>query len=287
MKKSAVKSSYWKDVINRFKSHKLAMAAACFLLIELLLLIFLPGIMKLDPYEMYSGFGAVPSREHILGTDSTGRDLFARLIYGGRTSLFVGFASVMISFCVGVPLGMLAGYYRGIVETIVMRLADIFLSFPSMVFILVLVSFVGPSIYSVTFIIGIMGWPGFARQLYGSVLSVREKDYVEAARAIGTKNLVIMMRYIFPNAFAPILIAFTFGIANAVLQESGLSFLGMGVQVPEASWGNLLYAAQSVSIIATRPWMWVPPGICLLATVLSINLFGDGLRDALDPKMKI
>ena len=266
------KSSYWKDVIGRFRSHKLAMAGLCFLIVELFLLIFLPVIMKLDPYEMYSGFGAMPSKEHILGTDSTGRDLFARLIYGGRTSLFVGLASVIISFCIGVPLGMLAGYYRGIVETVVMRLADIF---------------VGPSVYSVTFIIGIMGWPGFARQLYGSVLSVREKDYVEAARAIGTKNLPIMMKYIFPNAFAPILIAFTFGIANAVLQESGLSFLGMGVQVPEASWGNLLYAAQSVSIIATRPWMWVPPGICLLVTVLSINLFGDGLRDALDPKMKI
>ena len=132
-----------------------------------------------------------------------------------------------------------------------------------------------------------MGWPGFARQLYGSVISVREKDYIEGARAIGTSNFVIMFRYILPNAFAAIIIAFTFGIANAVLQESGLSFLGMGVQVPEASWGNMLYAAQSVSVISSKPWMWLPPGICLLITILSINLFGDGLRDALDPKMKI
>lgn len=281
------KSSYLKDVVSRFRTHKLAMIGMWVLIVELLLLIFLPGIMKLQPYEIYSGFGAVPGGEHILGTDNTGRDLFARLIYGGRTSMYVGFFSVLISFAVGVPLGMLAGYYRGPVEAVIMRAADVFLSFPSMVFILVLVSVIGPSITSATVVIGIMGWPGFARQLYGSVLSVREKDYIEGARAIGTKNFAIMFRYILPNAFAPILIAFTFGIASAILQESGLSFLGMGVQVPEASWGNMLYAAQSVSIIATRPWMWVPPGVCLLVTVLSINLFGDGLRDALDPKMKI
>lgn len=281
------KSSYFKDVIKRFRTHKLAMAGMFVLIVELLLLLILPEAMKLEPYEIYSGFGALPSHEHLLGTDNTGRDLFARLIYGGRTSLFVGFFSVLISFAIGVPLGMLAGFYRGPVEAVIMRAADVFLSFPSMVFILVLVSVIGPSITSATVVIGIMGWPGFARQLYGSVISVREKEYVEGATAVGTKNFSVMLRYILPNAFAPILIAFTFGIASAILQESGLSFLGMGVQVPEASWGNMLYAAQSVSIIATKPWMWVPPGICLLVTVLSINLFGDGLRDALDPKMKI
>lgn len=281
------RSSYFRDVAGRFRTHKLAMAGMCILLVEILLLVFLPIVMDLQPYEIYSGFGASPSSEHILGTDNTGRDLFARLIYGGRTSLYVGFFSTLISFAIGVPLGMLAGYYRGPVEVVIMRLADVFLSFPSMVFILVLVSVIGPSLSTATVVIGIMGWPGFARQLYGSVLSVREKEYVEAARAVGTKNLTIMVRYILPNAFAPILIAFTFGVASAILQESGLSFLGMGVQVPKASWGNMLYAAQSVSVIAMRPWVWIPPGVCLLVTVLSINLFGDGLRDALDPKMKL
>ncbi len=280
-------SSYFKDVTDRFRAHKLAMAGMCVLAAEILLLLILPWILDLKPYEIYSGFGAAPGREHILGTDSTGRDLFARLIYGGRTSLCVGLFSTLISFAIGVPLGLLAGFYRGAAEAVIMRAADVFLSFPSMVFILVLVSVIGPSVSCATVVIGIMGWPGFARQLYGSVLSVREKDYVEAARAIGTKNGTIMLRYILPNSFAPILIAFTFGIASAILQESGLSFLGMGVQVPMASWGNMLYAAQSVSIIATKPWMWLPPGICLLVTVLSINLFGDGLRDALDPRMKI
>ena len=281
------RSSYFKDVVGRFKTHKLAMAGMCILILEILLLLILPVIMDLKPYEIYSGFGAFPSKEHILGTDNTGRDLFARLIYGGRTSLYVGFVSTLISFAIGVPLGMLTGYYKGLVEMVIMRVADVFMSFPSMVFILVLVSVLSPSLSSTTIVIGIMGWPGFARQLYGSVLSVREKEYVEAARAVGTKNLSIMIRYILPNSFSPILISFTFGVASAILQESGLSFLGMGVQVPKASWGNMLYAAQSVSVIAMRPWMWIPPGVCLLVTVLSINLFGDGLRDALDPKMKL
>lgn len=151
------RSSYFRDVAGRFKTHKLAMAGMCILLLELLLLVFLPVVMDLEPYEIYSGFGASPSREHILGTDNTGRDLFARLIYGGRTSLYVGVVSTLISFAIGVPLGMLAGYYRGPVEAVIMRLADVFMSFPSMVFILVLVSVLGPSLSTATIVIGIMG----------------------------------------------------------------------------------------------------------------------------------
>ncbi|GHT71615.1 hypothetical protein FACS1894110_24970 [Spirochaetia bacterium] len=135
--------------------------------------------------------------------------------------------------------------------------------------------------------IGFMGWPGFARQLYANVLSVREKEYVEAARAVGTRNTAVMVRYILPNAFAPVLVVYTFQLANAILAEATLSFLGMGVQPPAASWGNILYAAQSISILSTRPWMWLSAGLCLLVTVLSINFLGDGLRDALDPKMKL
>jgi peptide/nickel transport system permease protein len=139
----------------------------------------------------------------------------------------------------------------------------------------------------VAFVIGILGWPAFARQLYANVLSVREKDYVEAARAVGVKNGFVMLQYILPNAFAPALVVYTFQLANAILAEATLSFLGMGVQPPAASWGNILYAAQSITMLSTRPWMWLPPGICLLVTVLSINFLGDGLRDALDPKMKL
>ncbi len=288
-KKESQRRSYWRDVLERFTRHKLAMAGLLIILAELVLVILLPMIMKLNPYSMdaVGGFGAAPSAAHILGTDDVGRDLFARLLYGGRTSLFVGILSALISLGIGVPLGLLAGYYRGAPGIVIMRLADVFMSVPSMILVLVLVAVIGPSIQSVTIVIGIMGWPQFARQLYGNVLSVREKDYVEAAVAIGEKNGRIMRKYILPNAFAPVIITFTFSIASAILQESGLSFLGMGVQTPQASWGNIMYAAQSITILSKKPWMWIPPGVALLLTVLSFNFFGDGLRDALDPKTKL
>ena len=276
------------DVFRRFKAHKLAMVGLCVIILEVLLVFLLPMIFDLDPYSSdINAFGAVPSAEHILGTDDIGRDIFARLIYGGQVSLFVGLVSTLISVAIGVPLGVIAGYYGGIFETIVMRSADVFMSFPSIILILVLVSVVGPSIFTVTLVIGIMGWTQFARLIYGNVLSVREKDYVESARAICEKNLRIITKYILPNTFAPVLIALTFSTANAIIMESSLSFLGMGVQSPQASWGNILYDAQSITVLSQKPWLWVPPGIALVLTVLSINFFGDGVRDALDTKMKI
>ncbi|XCP84939.1 ABC transporter permease [Roseburia hominis] len=282
-------NSYFRDVVERFFRHKLAVIGIAFIIFEVLVVSFLPMIMELNPNvsDFLAGITAAPSDAHILGTDDVGRDVFARLIYGGRVSLLVGVASAMISVLIGIPLGLLAGYYRGIVEMIIMRLADVFMSLPSMVLIMVLVSVLGPSISTATAVIGVMGWPNTARLLYGKVLSVRESDYVEAARAIGTKDVKIMSRYILPNAITPVLVSFTFGIANAILQESSLSFLGMGVQPPQASWGNILYAAQSITVLSAKPWIWVPTGIVLLLTVLSFNFFGDGLRDALDPKMQV
>ncbi|MGN0774644.1 MAG: oligopeptide ABC transporter permease [Candidatus Ventricola sp.] len=282
-------NSYFQDVVRRFRKHKLAMISLFVLVVEVLAVILLPICLHLDPYtsDYSTYFGAPPSAQHWLGTDDIGRDSFARFLYGGRVSLQVGILSAIISLVVGVPLGLLAGYYRGWVEVIIMRLADIFMSFPSMVLILVLVSVLGPSIATVTVVIGILGWPRFARTIYGNVLSVRESEYVEAARAIGTRDLDIMSKYILPNSFAPVLIAFTFRAAQAIITESALSFLGMGVQAPQASWGNILYEAQSISVLATRPWLWVPPGVALLVTILCINFIGDGLRDALDTKMVI
>ncbi len=286
---TAEASSYFKDVVSRFKKHRLAMISLVVLVIEVLMVVFLPIVLHLDPYttDYETYFGAGPSSKHWLGTDDIGRDCFARFLYGGRVSLMVGILSAILSLAIGVPLGLLAGYYRGWVETIIMRLADIFMSFPSMVLILVLVSVLGPSVVTVTIVIGILGWPRFARTIYGNVLSVRESEYVEAARAIGTKDGQIMTKYILPNTFAPVLIAFTFRAAQAIITESSLSFLGMGVQAPQASWGNILYDAQSISVLATRPWFWLPPGIALLVTILCINFLGDGLRDALDTKMVI
>lgn len=287
--KEIAANSYMRDVIRRFSKHKLAIISLVVLAVEIFLVAGLPVILKLDPYtsDYDTYFGAGPSALHWLGTDDIGRDNFARFLYGGRVSLQVGIISAVISLAVGVPLGLVAGYYRGIIETIIMRLADIFMSFPSMVLILVLVSVLGPSVATVTVVIGILGWPRFARAIYGNVLSARESEYVEAAKAIGTKDGAVMTKYILPNTFAPVLIAFTFRAAQAIITESSLSFLGMGVQAPMASWGNILYQAQSISVLATRPWLWMPPGIALLITILCINFLGDGIRDALDTKMVI
>ena len=280
-------NTYFKDVFRRFRAHKPAMISLVVLSLEILAVIFLPMLLHLDPYtsDFNVAFGSAPGPGHLLGTDDVGRDLFSRFIYGGRVSLSVGLISAIVSLGIGVPLGLLAGYYRGACETLIMRCADIFMSFPAMVLILVLVSVLGPSVVTVTVVIGILGWPKFARLIYGNVLSARESDYVESAKAVGTKDLGILTRYILPNTFAPVLIAFTFRSAQAIITESSLSFLGMGVQPPQASWGNILYDAQFISILSQRPWLWLPPGIALVITVLCINFLGDGVRDALDTKM--
>lgn len=286
--KKEKKSSYYGDVIKRFKRHKLAMAGTVVITLIALGVIFLPMIMDLEPYSTANGLPyQEPSSEHPLGLDSVGRDNLARLIYGGRVSLAVGLFSTIISVVIGVPLGICAGYFRGWFETIVMRLVDVFMSFPSMILIMVLVSIVGPSVWTVTIVIGVLGWPQFARVIYGNVLSVRSKEYVESAKAIGAKSPRILRDYILPNSVAPILVTATFRTAGSILQEASLSFLGMGVQMPMASWGNILHGAQSIVILSQRTWFWLPPSIMLVLTVLSVNFIGDGLRDALDPKMKV
>ena len=280
--------SYLSEALSKLPEHKMAMVGLFVITLEIILVVVLPFIMHLNPYDSdYTAFSAAPSGLHILGTDAIGRDIFARLVYGGRTSLLVGLLSTIISCAIGVPLGLIAGYFRGKAEIAIMRVADIFMSFPSIVLILVLVAVIGPSIWSVTIVIGVLGWTQFARLIYANVLSVSEKEYVESARAIGTSNYKIITKYILPNSFAPILIAITFQMASAILMESSLSFLGMGVQPPGASWGNMLYDAQSITVLSKRLWIWMPPGIALLITVLSINFLGDGIRDALDPKIKI
>lgn len=280
--------SYFKDFLTKLSDHKLAMIGVAVLTLMILVVIFVPIFLKLDPIKSdITAFGASPSEKYPLGTDPIGRNIFARFLYGGRVSLTVGVLSSLIGVMIGVPLGLLAGYYRGWVEIIIMRLADIFMSFPSIILILVLISVIGPSVWSVTLVIGFLGWTQFARLIYANVLSIREKEYVESARAIGTSDFVTITRYILPNSFAPILVAATFMTASAIIMESSLSFLGMGVQPPAASWGNMLYDARSITVLSTRPWQWLPPGLALVVTVLSINSLGDGVRDALDPKLKI
>jgi peptide/nickel transport system permease protein len=209
------------------------------------------------------------------------------MIAGGKVSLFIGISSTMIGLLIGTPLGLAAGYFRGIVEQVVMRFGDIFMSFPSMVLILALVSAIGPSIITVIGVIGVIGWTRFARIVYSSTLSEREKLYIKAARSIGSSDVMIIFKDILPNILNPVLVAMTFSTAGAILTESSLSFVGLGVQPPQASWGNLLYSAQSIAVFARNPWVWLPPGLALVLTTLSINFFGDGLRDAMDPKTRL
>lgn len=271
------------------KKNKRAMFGLSYILLEIIAVLFIPVIFRMDPYtsDIGAGFLAEPGIKHWMGTDAAGRDLLSRTIYGGRVSLLVGILSTLISVCIGLPLGLLAGYYRGLWETVVMRAADIFMSFPSMILILVLVSVVGPSLITVIVIIGVMGWTSIAKLIYGNVLSISKKEYIEAARAVGKSNLSIIFSEILPNAAGPVWVILSFRVGGAILTESGLSFLGVGVQAPRASWGNLINAAQTLSNLMLKPWMWIPPGFLIIFTVISFNFLGEGVRDALDPKMKL
>ena len=263
----------------------LGLIIVCFLVLAVILI---PIFMKLDPYttDRAVGFNKAPCSGHPLGTDDVGRDLFARLLYGGRISLFVGIMSTIISVLIGIPLGLIAGYFRGIAETVIMRVADAFMSFPTMVLILVLVAVFGPSILTVTVVIGVLGWTAIAKLIYGNVLSIREREYIQATKAIGMSTPKILLSGVLPNAIPPVWANISFRVAGAILTESSLSFLGMGVQTPQASWGNIIFAAQNLLVLTARPWVWFPPGICIILVVVGFNFIGEGVRDALDPKTK-
>ena len=263
----------------------LGLIIVCFLVLAVILI---PIFMKLDPYttDRAVGFNKAPCSGHPLGTDDVGRDLFARLLYGGRISLFVGIMSTIISVLIGIPLGLIAGYFRGIAETVIMRVADAFMSFPTMVLILVLVAVFGPSILTVTVVIGVLGWTAIAKLIYGNVLSIREREYIQATKAIGMSTPKILLSEVLPNAIPPVWANISFRVAGAILTESSLSFLGMGVQTPQASWGHIIFAAQNLLVLTARPWVWFPPGICIILVVVGFNFIGEGVRDALDPKTK-
>ena len=276
------------QAMKKFIHNKKAMLGLAIVTILVLAVVFIPLFADLDPYttDRAVGFNKPPSDAHILGTDDVGRDLFARLLYGGRISLFVGITSTIISVLIGIPLGLIAGYFRGTAESIIMRTADAFMSFPSMVLILVLVAVFGPSILTVTVVIGVLGWTAIAKLIYGNVLSIREREYIQAARAVGVSTKKILFSEVLPNAIPPVWANISFRVAGAILTESSLSFLGMGVQTPQASWGNIIFAAQNLLVLTARPWVWLPPGICIILVVIGFNFIGEGVRDALDPKTK-
>ena len=273
---------------RRFRRHKLAMASLIFLAVVAFLALAAPWVTQHPPTKIHSGLTrAAPSAEHILGGDIAGRDIWSRVVFGGRVSLSVGLVAVSISILIALLLGSLAGYYGGLVDMIIMRITDIMMVFPVLILIMTVVAILGPSIYNVMIVIGFLGWPSSARLVRGQILSVREWDFVMAARSLGVQDRNIMFKHILPHVLAPLLVAATFGVAGAILTEAGLSYLGLGVLPPTPSWGNMLNGAQSIYILERHWWIWVPPGMAILLTVLAINFVGDGLRDAFDPRMTL
>ena len=275
--------SYARMVLRRFCRHKLAVAGAVFLTIVVLCALLAPWIAPYDPVQIQDAFGAAPSAKYLLGTDQSGRDVLSRLIYASRVSLLVGVASTGIAMVIGVVLGLVSGYFGGWMDMVLMRITDMVMAFPYIMLILVVASLVGPGMWNIIFILGFLNWPGVARLVRGNVLAIKEINYIKAAKVSGLSTPRILFGQILPNTVAPILVNATSGIALAILDEAALSFLSMGVQPPAASWGNMLNGAQSLTILTSQPWLWLPPGLAIVLTVLSINFMGDALRDALDP----
>jgi peptide/nickel transport system permease protein len=272
-------------VWRRFRQHRVALIGAIILMILTVGAIGAPIIARHDPLAVnIRAYRQAPSSEHLLGTDSSGRDVLSRLLHAGRVSLSVGLVAVGIYTAIGMLVGAIAGYYGGRADMVLMRLADIVLAFPTLILIITIVSVLGPNIYNVMVVIGLLGWPPIARIVRSLFLSLREQDFVLASQTIGATNARIIFRHVLPNSLAPVIVAATFGIANAILLEASLSFLGLGVQPPTPSWGNMLTDAQSITVMESMPWLWIPSGVMIALAVLSINFIGDGLRDAFDPR---
>jgi len=274
---------------RRFRRHKLAFASAVLMVVFVVVFFPLASVVApIDPAKIeIKEIGLAPGPGHLLGTDLTGRDVWSRVIFGGRVSMSVGIVAVALYITIGTILGSVSGYYGGRADALIMRVTDTVMAFPTLIILITIVSFIGPGIFNSMLAIGFIGWTGVARLVRSLILSIREMDYVMAAHAVGVEQKWIIMRHVLPNVVAPITVAASFGIAGAILTEAGLSFLGLGVQVPTPSWGNMLNEAQNISIIEDMPWFWVPPGLMITICVLSINFIGDGLRDALDPRMTL
>ncbi len=277
-------SAVWK----RFRKHKVATAGIVILVTLILVAVFAPFIAPNDPYEVRTGRRLeAPSSEFPLGLDRIGRCTFSRLIYASRISLSVGVISAGVSLIIGVVLGSIAGYYGGIADHLLGRLADGMLSLPAIVIIMTIVLALGTHILNVMVVIGVLGWVGIFRLVRGQMLSLREQEFYLSAVSLGASPFKVVKDHLLPNAISAVIVAVTLRTAAAILTESTLSFLGFGIQPPLASWGNMLNAAQNQSILVNNPYMWAPPGFAIALTVLCVNFLGDGLRDALDPTSQL
>lgn len=269
----------------QIKQHFLFILGTGIVLSMAFLAIFAPFLSPYSPTEPNVDMILLsPSSEHLLGTDAIGRDIFTRLLYGARVSLWVGFIAVGISSLIGVTLGLVSGYFGGIVDEIIMRIVDIMLCFPSFFLILAVIAFLEPSMMNIMIVIGMTSWTGLTRLVRAETLSLRERDFILAARLSGAGKMRILFMHILPNTLAPVLVSATLGIAGAILVESSLSFLGLGVQPPYPSWGNMLLDGKDV--LSNAPWLSLFPGLAIFITVLGYNLLGESLRDILDPRLK-
>jgi len=272
--------------MRRFLRYRLAIVGVFMLLIIILMAIFAPLLTPWPPnwIDFSTGARQPPSPEHVLGTDVSARDVWSRVLYGARTSILVGFGAVALYLVIGTLFGLAAGFYGRFIDQGIMRFTDTLMAIPPLLLIIVFVSLVGPSILSVIIVIGLLGWPVTARLVRGQLLVLRESEFITASRVVGVPDRTILFRHMLPNILGPLTVVATFGVATAVLLESSLSFLGLGVRPPEASWGNLITEAVSPVVLTQQPWQWVPAAIMITSTVLAVNFIGDGLRDAIDPR---
>jgi len=279
------RSSLYKDAWRRLKKNKLAMLGLAIVIFLIVLAIFAPLLAPYDPNARVKEDSALgPNSTYIFGTDLLGRDILSRVIYGSRISIEVGIIAVGISVVLGLFFGALAGYFGRWADAIIMRVADIFFAFPYILGAIAIMTILGSGIVNIFIAIGLLGWAYFARIFRGSILSIKNKEYIEAARALGASNTRIIARHIFPNSTAPIIVYATMNVGTAIIVEAALSFLGIGVQPPTPAWGKML--SEALSYIDIAPWMMLFPGFAIVITVLGFVLLGDGLRDAFDPKMK-
>ncbi len=271
-------------VARRFCRHKLAVVCLVVLLALILLAVLAPWIAPYGPTKISGGFSKPPDAEHWLGTDQIGRDMFSRLLYAMRVSLLVGFLATVISTVIGVVLGLLSGYFGGWVDRVIMSFTDMVMSFPYILLVLVAAAIFEPGMWTMIVILGLVDWPGVARLVRSNVLSLRETNFCKSDVTSGMPGRYILFSEILPNTLAPVLVYATSVFAISILDEAALSFLGMGVQPPTASLGNILNGAQSITILTGKPWLWLPAGILIILLVICINFVGDALRDALDPR---
>ena len=273
------------DVVWRQLRHNRMALVGAGIVLVMFLMAAVASFSSIDPAAIDVSQSLLPpSMKHPFGTDDLGREVLVRMLYGARISLLVGFVAVGISTLIGIVLGSLAGYYGGWVDALVMRFVDIMLCFPTFFLILAVIAFLDPSIWNIMIVIGLTSWMGIARLIRAEFLSLRQRDFVLAAQALGVSDLRLIFRHILPNAMSPVLVSATLGVAGAILTESALSFLGIGVQPPTPSWGNMLIIGKQT--LGSAWWLSVFPGLAILITVLGYNLLGEGIRDALDPRLK-